>query len=90
MLTLNILGTSKRRTALCPTCVYAVVQKTTDGEQLISCGYGGGMRELKAEVCECTVYTDARVPKPRRAIGYIQPQEGEATKKVTVIRIAKR
>ena len=27
MLTLNILGTPKRREALCPTCVYAVMQK---------------------------------------------------------------
>jgi hypothetical protein len=88
MLTLNILGTSKRRTALCLTCVYAVVQKTTDGEQLISCGYGGGLRELKLEVCECTVYTDARVPRPRRAIGYIQPEEDEAKQNITVIRIA--
>ena len=89
MLTLNILGTSKRRTALCLTCVYAVVQKTTGSEQLISCAYGGGLRELKVEVCECTVYADARVPKPRRVVGYITPQEeGEAEKKATVIRIA--
>lgn len=89
MLTLNILGTSKRRQVLCPTCVYSVTQKGVGGEQLISCCYGGGLRELKIEVCECTVYADGRVPKPRRVVGYITPEtEDAAAPNVTVIRIA--
>ena len=73
MLTLNILGTPKRREALCPTCLYAVAQKGFNGEELTCCNLGGGLRELKFAVCECTAYVDRRIPKPERAIGFIRP-----------------
>jgi hypothetical protein len=87
MLTLNILGTPKRRDALCPTCVYAVAQKGFRGEELTFCGLGGGLRELTFEVCECTAYVDRRVSKPERVAGFVKPNR-PAKQKITVIRIA--
>ena len=60
MLTLNILGTPKRREALCPSCAYVVLQKGVDGEEITSCNYGGTLRELRITVCECTAYLDRR------------------------------
>jgi hypothetical protein len=89
MLTLNILGTPKRREALCPTCTYAVVQKGFSGEKLTSCNLGGGLRELAFEVSECTAYFDRRIPKPERVVGFIRP-DPETTPTVTVIKIAWR
>ncbi|HEY1732760.1 MAG TPA: hypothetical protein VGG15_13475 [Terriglobales bacterium] len=89
MLTLNILGTPKRREALCPTCIYAVAQKGFNGEELTSCSLGGGLRELKFVVCECTAYVDRRVPKPERVVGFVQPG-AEPRPAITVIRIAGR
>ncbi len=65
MLTLNILGTPKRREALCPTCTYAVVQKGFSGEELTCCNLGGALRELAFAVSECTAYVDRRVRKAR-------------------------
>ena len=86
MLTLNILGTPKRREGLCPTCTYAVVQKGFKGEKLTSCNLGGGLRELAFEVCECTAYVDRRIGKPERVVGFVQPDP--ATKPaITVIKI---
>lgn len=87
MLTLNILGTAKRREPLCPTCVYAVTQKGFKGEAATCCGYGGGLRELRFAVCECTAYIDRRVERPRRVAGFIHPGEPD-TANVTVIKIA--
>ena len=87
MLTLNILANTKSREALCASCVYEVTQKGYKGEKLTFCNYGGELRELKFEVCECSVYSDSRVSKPAKPIGFIQP--GEATSpKITVIKIA--
>jgi hypothetical protein len=87
MLTLNILGVSQRREALCPTCAYAVTQKGFKGEQLTSCSFGGALRELKFVVSECSVYADARVPKPERRVGFVKPAEPKKPR-VTVIKIA--
>ncbi len=86
MLTLNILGPSKRREALCPTCVYAVTQKGFKGEELTSCGYGGLLRELKWAVCECSVYADRRIIRPQAVAGFVKPA-AHGKSKVTVIRI---
>ena len=52
---------------------------------LTFCNYGGKLRELKFEVCECTVYVDNRVPKPERTIGFVRPGE-TARPRITVIR----
>lgn len=87
MLTLNILGTSRRREALCPSCLYAVVQKGFGGEKLTRCNLGGGLRELPFEVSECTAYVDRRIPKPEREVGFVRPG-CDAKSAVTVIRIA--
>lgn len=87
MLTLNILGVSKRREALCPTCSYAVVQKGFSGEKLTCCNLGGGLRELAFEVSECTAYADRRVPRPERVAGFIRP-EPDAKPAIKVIKIA--
>lgn len=87
MLTLNILGTAKRREPLCPTCVYAVTQKGFEGEEVTSCGYGGGLRELAFAVCECTAYIDRRVDTRKRIAGFVRPAE-PAKINTTVIRIA--
>jgi hypothetical protein len=87
MLTLNILGVPKRREALCPTCVYVVMQKGLRGEELTSCCLGGGVRELKFEVVECSAYTDRRIVRPKRVVGFAsstQPEKGN----ITVIKIA--
>ena len=73
MLTLNILGTPKRREALCPTCTYAVAQKGFNGEELTCCNLGGGLRELKFVVRECTAYVDRRAAKPERVVGFVRP-----------------
>ena len=89
MLTLNILGNSKRHETLCSTCVYAVTQKGRDGEELTSCCFGGGLRELKFEVCECSVYVDTRIPKPERLVGFVRPARQEK-QNIAVIRIAWR
>ena len=87
MLTLNILANVKSREALCTSCVYEVTNKGFKGEKLTFCSYGGGLRKLKFEVCECTVYVDSRVTKPEKVIGYIQP--GRKPKPhFTVIKIA--
>ena len=87
MLTLNIMGATKRRTALCPTCVYAVTQKGFKGEEATSCSYGGGLREMKFAVRECTAYVDRRIEKPRRVAGFVEPARRDGGN-VTVIRIA--
>jgi|HubBroStandDraft_6_1064221.scaffolds.fasta_scaffold995802_1 hypothetical protein len=87
MLTLNILETGKRREALCPSCVYAVMQKGFEGEELTSCNLGGTLRELKFMVCECSAYLDRRIQKPERLVGFVQPSRGQKLK-TTVIRIA--
>ena len=87
MLTLNILANVKSREALCTSCVYEVTNKGFKGEGLTFCSYGGGLRELKFGVCECTVYTDKRIPKPEKPIGFIKPGE-PARPKLTVIKIA--
>jgi hypothetical protein len=87
MLTLNILGTPKRREALCPTCAYAVSQKGFSGEELTSCSLGGGLRELKFAVCECNAYVDRTVSKPERIVGFVRPARS-AKPRVTIIRIA--
>lgn len=87
MLTLNILGATKRREPLCPTCVYAVTQKGFEGEELTSCGYGGGLRELKFAVSDCSVYIDRRIETPRRVAGFVTPAR-PSKPKITVIRIA--
>ncbi len=88
MLTLNILGNSSRRETLCSTCVYAVTQKGRDGEELTSCCFGGGLRELKFEVCECSVYADTRIPKPQRLVGFVRPAPRQEN--IAVIRISWR
>jgi hypothetical protein len=85
MLTLNIVGNSKRHDTLCSTCVYAVTQKGRDGEALTSCCFGGGLRELKFEVCECSVYMDSRIPKPQRVVGFVRPARRQEN--IAVIRI---
>jgi hypothetical protein len=87
MLTLNILGTPKRREALCPTCTHAVVQKGFSGEKLTCCNLGGSLRELAFEVCDCTAYFDRRMPKAERVAGFVR-REPEARPRVTVIKIA--
>jgi hypothetical protein len=87
MLTLNILGTPKRREALCPTCVYAVSQKGFSGEELTSCNLGGALRELKFAVCECNAYVDRTASKPERIVGFVRPQRS-AKPRVTIIKIA--
>ncbi len=87
MLTLNILGGPVRREALCPTCVYSVMQKGWEGEELISCCLGGGVRELKFVVCECTAYSDRRIPKPDRTVGFVRPAQPKRAR-ITVIKIA--
>jgi hypothetical protein len=87
MLTLNILGTRKRREALCPTCAYAVTQKGFQGEELTCCCLGGGLREMQFAVRECTAYCDRRIPKPARVAGFVRPSSEEKPG-VTVIRIA--
>ena len=87
MLTLNILGTPTRREALCPTCVYAVMQKGLAGEELTSCNLGGNLRELKFVVCECSAYSDRRIPQPERVVGFVRTAP-KGKPRVTVIRIA--
>ena len=87
MLTLNILANEKSREALCATCVYEVTNKGFKGEMLTFCNYGGGLRELKFGVCECTVYSDKRIAKPEKPIGFVKPGE-IARRKLTVVRIA--
>ena len=87
MLTLNILANTKSREALCTSCVYEVTQKGFKGEVLTFCSHGGGLRELKFGVCECTVYTDKRIAKPEKTIGFVKPGE-TAKAKVIVIKIA--
>jgi hypothetical protein len=87
MLTLNILANVKSREALCTTCVYEVTNKGFKGEKLTFCSYGSGLRELKFGVCECTVYTDQRIPKPDKPIGFVKPGE-TARPRLTVIKIA--
>ena len=87
MLTLNILANVKPREALCTSCVYEVTQKGYKGERLTFCNYGSGLRELKFEVRECTVYCDNRVSKPDKPIGFVKPGE-TARPNVTVIKIA--
>jgi hypothetical protein len=88
MLTLNILANNKSREALCNSCAYAVTNKGFEGEVLTFCNYGSELRELKFEVCECTVYTDKNAPKARKSIGYIKPEEEETKPRLTVIKIA--
>ncbi len=87
MLTLNILANEKRREALCTSCVYEVTQKGYNGEKLTFCNYAGELRELKFEVCECSVYVDSRVAKPAKVAGFIKPG-GNARPNITVIKIA--
>jgi hypothetical protein len=87
MLTLNILADTKSREALCTSCVHGVTNKGFKGEVLTFCNYGSELRELKFEVCECTVYSDKRIPKPEKPIGYITPGE-TARPKLTVIKVA--
>ena len=87
MLTLNILANVKSREALCSSCIYEVTQKGFKGEQLTFCSYGGGLRELKFGVCECTVYNDKRIPRSEKPIGFVKPG-ATAGHKVTVIKIA--
>jgi hypothetical protein len=84
---LNILGKVKTGEVLCASCVHEVTQKGFKGEKLTFCGYGGGLRELKFEVCECTAYRDKSVPEPEKPIGFIKPGE-KARPRLTVIKIA--
>ena len=86
-MTLNILGKEQTGQVLCASCVHEVTQKGFKGEKLTFCGYGGGLRELKFEVCECTAYYDKSVPVPEKPIGFIKPGE-KARPKLTVIKIA--
>ena len=87
MLTLNILANAKRREALCTACVHVVTNKGFKGEVLTFCNYGSELRELKFEVCECTVYANKNAPKVRKPIGYITPEEKNRLG-LTVIRVA--
>jgi hypothetical protein len=48
---------------------------------------GCALREIKFEVCECTLYTDKRIPKPEKPIGFVKPGE-TARPRMTVIKIA--
>jgi len=86
MLTLNILANNKSREALCTMCVHEVTHKGFKGEKLTFCNYGGALRELQFEVCECTLYTDKRIPKPEKPIGFVKPGE-TARPRMTVIKI---
>ena len=86
-MTLNIVVSVKSCETLCTSCVYEVTNKGFEGEKLTFCSYGGGLRELKFAVCECTAYTDKRTPKPKKTIGFIQPGETARTW-LTVIKIA--
>ena len=87
MLTLNILGKEETGEVLCASCVHEVTQKGFKGERLTFCSYGGGLRDLKFEVCECTAYTDRRIPPPAKPIGFIKPAD-TLRPKLTVIKIA--
>jgi len=83
----SIIGKEKTGETLCTSCVFEVTSKGFKGEKFTFCSYGGGLRELKFEVCECTVYNDKRIPKPEKRIGFVKP--GKATRpKLTVIKIA--
>jgi phage-related protein len=87
VLTLNILEKKKTSEGLCTSCVYEVNQKGFKGERLTFCSYGGGLRELKFEVCECTVYGKVTEPVPRTEIGFVRRGE-TARPRVTVIKIS--
>jgi len=87
MLTLNILANAKSREALCTKCVHVVTNKGFKGEVLTFCNYGSELRELKFQVCECSVYSDKNAPKPNKTIGYITPEETEKPR-LTVIKVA--
>ncbi len=87
MLTLNILANEKRREALCYFVCPRSHAEGLQGEKLTFCNYGGELRELRFEVCECSVYVDGRVAKPAKVAGFIKP--GETVRpKITVIKIA--
>lgn len=86
-MTLNILASVQSREALCSSCVYEVTQKGFKGEKATFCNYGGGMREMKFGVCECTVHIDKRISRPEKTIGFVKPGE-TARPKLTVIKIA--
>ena len=64
-----------------------VMQKGSNGEELISCCLGGGVRELKFVVCECTAYSDRRILKPERTVGFVRSAQPKRHR-VTVIKIA--
>ena len=87
MFTWTIPTSVKSREALCSSCVYEVTQKGFEGEKATFCSYGGGMREMKFGVCECTVYIDKRISRPEKTIGFVKPGE-TARPKLTVIKIA--
>ena len=41
---------------LCLACTNALVTRTSRGNVLVNCIYGGTVRTVKATVCECTGY----------------------------------
>ncbi len=83
MFTFKIFARPKRPEALCPTCVFAVTHSGFSGEELTCCSLGGGIRELPFAVCECTAYTDSRIRKPDRVVGFVK-----TAPEATVIKIA--
>jgi hypothetical protein len=71
---------------LCPSCIYVYKRKGFDGQESISCTFGGKVARVTFKVRECSGYKSSTAEPRARVAGFIRPDE--IKNNVTVIRIA--
>jgi len=70
--------------SLCLACVNAVVTRGTNGKTLVACNFGGAMRPVKFEVCQCSGFcTNAKPAKLVKIEGFV-PEQGAVYAEVAI------
>jgi len=74
--------------SLCLACVNAVVTRGTNGKTLVACNFGGAMRPVKFEVCQCSGFcTNAKPAKLVTIEGFVSDKR-EAYAEVAIERVS--
>lgn len=87
LLNLSKRACSAGEVSICRTCACSLIQKDSNGEEVISCTYGGRLNPVSFVVIECSGWEGRHVERPERVAGFVAPARC-ARDNVTVIRIA--
>jgi hypothetical protein len=70
--------------SLCLACVNAVVTRGVRGRVLVACNFGGAMRPVKFEVCQCSAFRTSAGPAKLVTIEGFVPDKREVYAEVAI------